>query len=175
MFAISTVKLIRVIPLYLSGIAFSVSLQVLQILTVYLAAKALPDELAPRLRTAFDRFSPKAAALWVLAVTLLLSFFSYERHPHIPDEAAYLTHAPVFRRGHADGPRAAGPRGLPRGLLELPRRPLVLLRTAGLAGYARRGKLLRDSLAGQPGPRGALRASWRTVWSPAFMTVGPPG
>lgn len=45
-----------------------------------------------------DRFALLAAA-WVTAVSLLLAFLAYERHPHVPDEVGYLLHASYFAEG----------------------------------------------------------------------------
>lgn len=45
-----------------------------------------------------DRFA-LVAALWVTAAAALLSWFSYERHPHIPDEVVCLLHARYFAAG----------------------------------------------------------------------------
>ena len=45
-----------------------------------------------------DRFA-LLAALWVTVVTILLNVYSYEQHPHVPDEVVYLTHASFFANG----------------------------------------------------------------------------
>jgi hypothetical protein len=42
---------------------------------------------------------PWIAALAATCVAAALSLFSYERHPHIPDEVAYLIHARYFAEG----------------------------------------------------------------------------
>jgi len=39
------------------------------------------------------------AAIWVLILAAVLNFLSYERHPHIPDEAIYLYHARYLAEG----------------------------------------------------------------------------
>jgi hypothetical protein len=44
-------------------------------------------------------FALTAAALWVMVAAALLSWFSYERHPHIPDEVVCLLHARYFAAG----------------------------------------------------------------------------
>jgi hypothetical protein len=38
-------------------------------------------------------------AIFVFATTAALSIFSYERHPHVPDEVAYRIHAKIFASG----------------------------------------------------------------------------
>lgn len=45
-----------------------------------------------------DRFAFRLAVLVVIAAALL-NIFSYERHPHVPDEVSYLTHARFFASG----------------------------------------------------------------------------
>jgi hypothetical protein len=45
-----------------------------------------------------DRFAI-GAALTVVVVATLLSVFSYERHPHVPDEVVYLLHGRYFAAG----------------------------------------------------------------------------
>jgi hypothetical protein len=42
---------------------------------------------------------PFVLALWILAIAIILNIFFYERHPHIPDEVAYLYHAKYFSKG----------------------------------------------------------------------------
>jgi hypothetical protein len=42
-----------------------------------------------------DRFA-FGAALWVLFLTIIINLFSYERYPHVPDEALYLFQARYF-------------------------------------------------------------------------------
>ncbi len=53
------------------------------------------DEIEPGLP---DRFALSLAVLVVIAAALL-NIFSYERHPHVPDEVSYLTHARFFASG----------------------------------------------------------------------------
>lgn len=54
-----------------------------------------PDESpTPRI----DRFSV-LAALWVTVIAALLAVFSYQRHPHVPDELVYLLHARYLAEG----------------------------------------------------------------------------
>lgn len=45
-----------------------------------------------------------ACAAWVIAISTALAFFSYERHPHIPDEVAYIYHANYFAEGRLSTP-----------------------------------------------------------------------
>jgi len=54
--------------------------------------------LFPRVPRSVDAMA-LLAALWVTALAAALSFFSYERHPHIPDEVVYLLHARYLAEG----------------------------------------------------------------------------
>ncbi len=75
----------------------SLPLNTLQVWTARLDALltgATGDPREPHL----DRFA-MAAAAWVLIVTALLATFSYQRHPHIPDEVTYVYHARYFAAG----------------------------------------------------------------------------
>jgi 4-amino-4-deoxy-L-arabinose transferase-like glycosyltransferase len=97
---------------------FASFMQALNLATVVLAIAALPDEWlvsfrqrrmdallgvaestacgqsAPRV----DRFALSIAA-WVVLVAALLAVFSYQRHPHITDEVAYILHARFLASG----------------------------------------------------------------------------
>ena len=84
--------------------------------TVILALLALPETVAARLAAAADRLlgNPTARdpvatpgldgfaiwlAIWVTVIAILLNVFAYQRHPHVPDEVAYLSHARYFAKG----------------------------------------------------------------------------
>jgi len=54
--------------------------------------------LFPRVPCSLDA-TALAAALWVTSLAAALSYFSYERHPHIPDEVVYLLHARYLAKG----------------------------------------------------------------------------
>ncbi|CAN5258436.1 hypothetical protein BH11PSE2_BH11PSE2_09010 [soil metagenome] len=47
-----------------------------------------------------DRWWPWLVALFVLAVTILLALFAFQRVPGVPDEVAYLFQAQSFLHGH---------------------------------------------------------------------------
>lgn len=65
----------------------------------------LPDESGAR---RIDRFSV-LAALWVTVVAALLAVFSYQRHPHVPDELVYLLHARYLAEGMLTLPAPPAP------------------------------------------------------------------
>ena len=45
-----------------------------------------------------DRFA-LLAAIWMVILAAALNFFSYQRHPHVPDEVVYLYHAQYLSKG----------------------------------------------------------------------------
>ena len=61
---------------------------------------ALLSRVAPaqRSKMVIDGFAAMSAT-WVVVVAALLCLFAYERHPHVPDELAYLFHARYFSEG----------------------------------------------------------------------------
>lgn len=97
---------------YVAELAFAAFLQTVNLGNVILVAWSLPAAglaaLGERLRRWFGQPAPAhrtldrvalAAAVWVTAAAALLSWFSYERHPHIPDEVVYLLHARYLAAG----------------------------------------------------------------------------
>jgi len=84
--------------------------------TLVLALLALPAGVASRFAARIDRLLGDPAsdagvdrpavdgfavglAVWVMAVALVLNRLSYQSHPHLPDEVAYLFHARYFAQG----------------------------------------------------------------------------
>lgn len=84
-------------------------MQALHLLVLIIAARSASSELVRDLGGRAERFLNRApagpdqfawiAGLFVAVVAALLSWFSYERHPHIPDEVVYLYHARYFAEG----------------------------------------------------------------------------
>ncbi|MCC6316264.1 MAG: hypothetical protein IT361_01140 [Gemmatimonadaceae bacterium] len=48
-------------------------------------------------------------ALWVLVASAALAYWSYERHPHVPDEVVYLLQARYLAAGHLTMPLPPAP------------------------------------------------------------------
>lgn len=100
--------------LFVVELLFAAFLQFLALATVALAALAVPDVVLRRLHgvatTALgddgapssahrlDRLAWSAAAVTTV-LAAALSVWSYERHPHVPDEVVYLQHARYFAAG----------------------------------------------------------------------------
>lgn len=97
-------------------IFLAVLIQLVSLMTVIVMVRSIPpgslDRLGQLLRTwrlvptggqdtetgGIDRFAV-LGALWVVTLTILLSIFVYERHPHIADEVVYLIHADYLSQG----------------------------------------------------------------------------
>ncbi len=96
---------------------------------VALAVAALPDELARSLEQRLDAFlnppdaRPERFAWWVAAAVVVasagLSLASYQGHPHVPDEVAYLLQARYFAHGMPWLPPPPVPAGFDTFLVEL--------------------------------------------------------
>lgn len=112
-FALTAATLSRELSTYIAELVFATFLQALNLATIVLAARALPESAVDRLRSFLERFLADpagpgtvsharfavGAGLWVVAAAALLSVFSYQRHPHVPDEVVYLLHARYFAAG----------------------------------------------------------------------------
>ncbi len=115
-FFLTSATVSRDIPVYLMELPFAAFAQAVNLATVLLAVCALPDEVGLRLKLKLDGFLGRTgseegkgaggpdrfalmAAVWVAMAAGLLNFFSYERHPHIPDEVVYLYHARYLAEG----------------------------------------------------------------------------
>jgi hypothetical protein len=57
-------------------------------------------------------------AVWTVLVSAALATFSYERHPHIPDEIAYIFHANYFAEGRMGGPAPPVPEAVETYLID---------------------------------------------------------
>lgn len=107
----------REIGNYLIELPAAAFIQLINLLNVLLAVTSLPDSAAGRWNERIsklfavgdareiriDRFAI-LAALWVTVIAGLLSYFVYQRHPHIPDEVVYLLHARYLAEGRLSLP-----------------------------------------------------------------------
>jgi Dolichyl-phosphate-mannose-protein mannosyltransferase len=115
-FAFSSAALSREVSTYVVELLFATFVQAVNLGNILLLAWSLPEEhlvwfkkrtqsLAESYRYSgvtsrarLDRFAV-VAAIWVTMLAATLSYFSYERHPHVPDEVIYLQHARYLARG----------------------------------------------------------------------------
>ncbi len=78
------------------------------------AEKTASSQAAPRV----DRFALIIAG-WVVLVAALLAVFSYQRHPHITDEVAYVMHARFLASGALTLPAPPAPEAFTFYLMEV--------------------------------------------------------
>ncbi len=110
---------------YLGELCLSSLIQAISLGNVLLAVLAIPAQALAALGSGgtndavegsrgFGRgkaaFVPWIGGLWVTVLASVLCWLSYERHPHVPDEAAYLYQAQYFTRGWLTAPVSAEPR-----------------------------------------------------------------
>ena len=135
-FVAGSAALSRSLSTYAFELIFATSVQVMALITAGMAAMALPnsalDYLARRASNFLgaessesdsdpgehDRF-PFVPALMVTVAAALLSVVSYERHPHIPDEVAYLLNAKYFAAGMLYMPAPPVPNAFDVDLMQL--------------------------------------------------------
>ena len=90
---------------YVFELFFATFIQLIHLGALLLAVRDAPevkiDLSHPRL--------PLFAALWVTLLAIVFAVFSYERHPHVPDEVVYLYHARYFAEGMLTMPLPAAP------------------------------------------------------------------
>lgn len=116
LFGFSSATFSRSPSAYASELIFATLIQLIALISVVMAAINLPPNLLESLwrrsvRVLGDEASDPAPvpgkadrfaivlAIMVSAVSAVLSVVSYERHPHIPDEVAYLLNAKYFAAG----------------------------------------------------------------------------
>ena len=123
-FSLSSAAVQREIPLYLGDLFTATFIQAVNLGNIVLIVWAFPAEMLSRLKQILDRLFGTTgkepsfnlekegarrtkvlerfsvfAAIWVIVLATILSVFSYERHPHVPDEVVYLYHARFLTEG----------------------------------------------------------------------------
>lgn len=114
------------VPVFLAELGFATLIQAVSLGNALLFGLALPPELLRRLRdrarsalARSGRGLALGAALWVTAVSAVISFASYERHPHITDEVAYHHHARFLAAGRLDAPAPPVPAAFPLFMMQV--------------------------------------------------------
>ncbi len=115
-FCLSSATVSREIPIYIAELLFAAFVQAVNLGNILLMAWSLPEEVLvswkqklgnflsqpgkeeTRESTSIDRFAV-GASVWVIVLAIVLSFFSYECHPHVPDEVIYLYQARYLANG----------------------------------------------------------------------------
>lgn len=113
---------------YVNELVFAGIIQILNLGNIVLIALTIPKEPLEKLRGFIqrvfgndngeivskpelsDRFA-LSLAVFVVVFAALLNIFSYQRHPHVPDEVAYLIHARFFANGALTMPAPPVPEG----------------------------------------------------------------
>jgi 4-amino-4-deoxy-L-arabinose transferase-like glycosyltransferase len=116
-FVLSSATVSAEISRYAGEVIFAAFIQFINLGTVVLMVCAIPKELISKFKIWFERLfgsieeeqAKKApfvdrfiliASSWVVLVAAILSLFSYQRHPHIPDEVAYIYQARFLADGN---------------------------------------------------------------------------
>ncbi len=120
--------------IYAAELCFAGLVQLINVANIILAIAAIPDGTCARLAKWCDgllcgRFNTDdhralrsdrftwLAALWITGATTGLSYWVYDRHPHVPDEVVYLFHARYFAEGMLTVPAPFVPEGFDTDLL----------------------------------------------------------
>jgi hypothetical protein len=115
-FLLSSATLSQEVSRYATELVFAAFVQAVSLGTIILMVWALPEETLLWFKRICDKLIgqpgrevvgttirvdrvPLLAAVWVTALAAVLSFVVYERHPHVPDELAYLYHARYLANG----------------------------------------------------------------------------
>jgi hypothetical protein len=88
---------------YAAGLALTAAFTSLGVLLLVAAAMATPPDAATQWSRRLARWRdtlPWSAAAWTFVVSAALSWFVFERVPHVPDEVAYWFQAKYFAAGH---------------------------------------------------------------------------
>ncbi|MGE0887590.1 MAG: ArnT family glycosyltransferase [Blastocatellales bacterium] len=111
-FILTSATVSREITFYLQELPFAALVQIISLINLLLAAKAIPDGVLAGWKSNIERWTGWGAdesagfdrivivaAIGVTALSAFLSVFSYQRHPHIGDEVCYLYHARYLAAG----------------------------------------------------------------------------
>lgn len=115
-FLIPTATVSEDVNFYVQEWIFAGFIQILNLGNIFLFALSIPSGSREKFSRVFRRLLNKledqtdtstscanrfvlGLAVFVVVAASFLNIFSYERHPHVPDEIAYLTHARFFANG----------------------------------------------------------------------------
>lgn len=113
MLAFSSAAVTPNVSVYSSSLVFGTLIQFVNIANVILLAWSVPEEGLSSVWERVDRFLggdeavkvvrldrfALIAALWVILLTGVLSYFVYQAHPHVPDETQYIFQANYMAAG----------------------------------------------------------------------------
>ena len=115
-FILSSATVSPQISRYIGEVLIAAFIQLINLGTLILMVLAIPRGMLSKPKKWFSRLFGSAdednsqnsrlvdkfilsAALWVSLLAALLSVYSYQRHPHIPDEVAYIYQARILANG----------------------------------------------------------------------------
>ena len=141
-FILSATTVSASVAFYFQEWIFAIVVQSINLITMLLVARSIPVSSLNKLRrlpeVLFgdernktiepgrpDRFAA-VMCVFVVLIASTLCIFSYERHPHVPDEVAYLVQARMFATGSLTVPAPSVPEGF----------EVFLLKVAGDKWYA---------------------------------------
>jgi 4-amino-4-deoxy-L-arabinose transferase-like glycosyltransferase len=116
----------RDVKIFLMELPFAAGIQIINLGNIVLIAMTLPRESLNWMKEKVDgwvgtkgaaasgasRYAGRSellGALWVMILAGMLSYFAYERHPHIPDEVVYIYHARYLAAGMLTMPPPPAP------------------------------------------------------------------
>jgi hypothetical protein len=119
-FSLSSTALSRDLSFYALELLFATLVQAVNLANIVLVVLSVDKQGLASIKTFFERFlggveagSEKSrkidrfallGAVWTVMLAGALSLFSYENHPHVPDEVAYLYHARFLAEGQLTMP-----------------------------------------------------------------------
>jgi hypothetical protein len=135
-FALSSTVVSEDVAFYAKELPFAVIIQVVNLATIVLMVRSLPEDGIARLGQRFERiFGPfttsdvrqpgnvdrfaLAVAVWITLFAVFSNLAAYERHPHVPDEVAYLIQARFFAAGAVKMPAPPVPQAFDVYLMQI--------------------------------------------------------
>lgn len=115
----------RHIPSFILELLFAALIQLINLATIFLAARAIPAGAFKWLQKLICQATEKrldsvalGAAIWTTAVSASLAFFVYQRQPHLADELVYLYQARMLAHGALSIPAPPVPQAFDLYLME---------------------------------------------------------
>lgn len=111
-FIVTAATVSREVGAYLQELPFAAFVQFINLMTLALAVLSVPNEVLAQWKSYLEKLTgweadeslsidriAIIAAIWVTVFSAILSIFSYQNHPHVSDEVAYLYHARYLATG----------------------------------------------------------------------------
>jgi len=115
-FFLTSATVSREVPAYVAELFFAAFVQAVNLGNILVAVWVMPEGALTWLKSKADALAAArserlawAGAVWVAALAAALSFFVYQRHPHVADEVVYLYHAKYLAAGKLTLPAPPAP------------------------------------------------------------------